>query len=114
MDFFLKLGSNVKNTLYAYTSKAGSAASTGKLEETKFFLLAGQWAVKRGASINMAQSDKTVLDHLNDILALDLDETSKGLACTLRDELVAKGAVTYAERVSNTDYFKELEYLNAF
>lgn len=113
LDFFLKLGSNVKNTLYAYTSKAGSAASTGKLEETKFFLLAGQWAVKRGASINMAQSDKTVLDHLNDILALDLDETSKGLACTLRDELVAKGAVTYAERVSNTDYYKELEYLNA-
>ena len=113
LDYFLKLGSNVKNALYAFTSKAGSAASAGQFKKTKFFLLACQWAIEQGANINAAQSDKTVLDHLNDILALDLDETSKGLACTLRDELVAKGAVTYAERVSNMDYFKELEYLNA-
>ena len=49
---------------------------------------------------------------MNEILAVSTDETSLGLAHILKEKLLAKGAVTYAERVSNKDYYKELEYLN--
>ena len=112
LDYFLKLGSDVKNTLYTYTSKASSAALAGQCKKTEFFLLAGNWAIEQGAAINTAQDNKTALDYVNEILAVSTDETSLGLAHILKEKLLAKGAVTYAERVSNKDYYKELEYLN--
>lgn len=113
MDHFLELGSDIKYTLIAYTSKASSAAIAGKTEETSFFLRAAQWALKQGASINAIRGDKSVLDYVNEILAQGVDEASQDFARSLRNELVAKGAVTYKERIANTDYYKELEYLNA-
>ena len=69
--------------------------------------------MKQGASINAIRGDKSVLDYVNEILAQGVDEASQDFARSLRNELVAKGAVTYKERIANTDYYKELEYLNA-
>jgi cobyric acid synthase len=78
-----------------------------------FFLRAAQWALKQGASINTIRGNKSVLDHVNEILDRDVDVESQECARSLRNELVAKGAVTYKERIANTDYYKELDYLNA-
>ncbi len=113
LDYFLELGSDVKNTLIVYASKGRSAALAGNTERAMFFLRAAQWALKQGATINKIRGNKSVLDHVDDILARSEDEASQAFARSLRNELVAKGAVTYKERIANTDYYKELDYLNA-
>ena len=78
-----------------------------------FFLRAAHWALKQGATINKIRGNKSVLDHVDEILARSEDEASRECARSLRNELLAKGAITYKERVTNTDYHRELEYLNA-
>lgn len=113
LNYFLELGSDVKNTLIVYASKARSAALAGNTERAMFFLRTAHWALKQGAAINKIRGNKSVLDHVDVILARSEDEASQECARSLRNELVAKGAVTYKERVANTDYYRELEYLNA-
>ena len=111
LDYFLDLGSSIKDTLYIYTRKACSAAMDGQAEKSAFFLHAALWAVRNGSSVNSSRNEKTVLDNVNGLLTQNLDKNSQELVRSLRDELVAKDAVTYSERKANTDYFKELEYL---
>ena len=111
LEYFLALGSDIKEALLLYASNAHAASMAGQMEKTAFFLRAARWALNQGSKINATSDSKTPLDCVEGILGLGLDDDSQALAKKLRGELVEKGAVTYSERMANTDYFMELEYM---
>ena len=111
LDYFKESGSDIRFALCNYAHKVVSAADDGDARQVKFFLRASLWALKSGSFANADKDSKTVLDVVNGLLSMNLKESNRSLALNLRDDLLAKGALTYVERLANTDYFRELELL---
>lgn len=114
LECFLKLGSEVKMALFNYMKQAATGFSEegGIGPKTEFFLRAAKWILGKTEAINVCDTSKkvTTLDLFNSILIAKQCKDSP-LLDELRSTLLAKGAVYYAERESNKDYFKELDYL---
>ena len=111
LDYFKELGSSVNYALCRYTSAALDATEEPDAKKTEYFLRAALWALDNGSGVNVTDKSKTPLDFVNEILSGCPDEGNKALAESLRTKLLEHGAVTYAERLANKDYYRELKLL---
>ncbi len=112
LDYFLSIGSPIRHALLNYVSLAQKAR--GKAE-IKFYLNAAIWALKKGDDVNACRKGVSVLDMVVDIQEKNLDDATVALSSTLCVLLKDHGAKSFKEidqeYKSNTDYFKQLEYM---
>lgn len=116
LNGFVQLGSPIKHSLRQYLSNVFEYCKKKNAQEAiLFFLKAVHWALEKGDIVNDCKKSKSSLDILHNIKAKELNEESLSLISTLEAKMLSKGAKTFKEleleRNSNTDYFKELDYL---
>ena len=118
LEYFLEYGSVIDRALYEYVVNARNALNKRYFRKAEFFLRASLWVVEKGADVNYVFSifsTRAPLDYVKEIQEKSLDAEVKSLANILNDLLLSHGAKTFsemrAERLANTDYFKELSYL---
>lgn len=116
LNGFVQLGSPIRHSLRQYLSNVLECSKKNNAHEAiLFFLKAAHWALEKGDIVNDCEKKKSSLDILQAIKAKGLNEDAMSLLSALETEMLSKGAKTFKEleqeRNSNTDYFKELEYL---
>jgi len=117
IEIFFELGSPVTHSLIKFLENAKRYRSKKNRNDqaTIFYLKAALWALENGGSVNEIHKRNSPLDIIDAIVKTDLGDEEFSLAQKLREQLLQKGAKTYREqkdeRETNTDYFKELEYL---
>ena len=117
LDFFYELGSPVSHSLLRFLEKAQRYKSKNWKNDqaASFYLNAALWAFEKGGMVNETHKRRSPLDILNILMEKEWDEKEIFKLKILREQLLQKDAKTYRElkdeHESNTDYFKELEYL---
>ena len=116
LNSFAQLGSPIRHSLRQYLSNVLDYCKKKNAQEAiLFFLKAAHWALQKGDIVNDCNKKKSTLDILQNIKAKVLNDDAQSLVATLEAELLSKGAKTFKEleleRNSNSDYFKELDYL---
>ena len=112
LDYFLSIGSPVKHALLNYVCNAQKASGKAEIE---FYLNAAFWALEKGDDVNACKKSTSVLDFVTKIKEKKLDETTLKLTTSFYESLKASGAKSFKEieqeYKSNSDYFKQLEYM---
>ncbi len=120
LESFRGLGSPVTWSMHKFLKKASNhikRAKTPNYNLIQFYLKSAKWALQAGDTVNMHDGKRSSLDLLLSIKSRCTDADTIRLLSTLEELMLSSGAKTYAElekeRNENTDYFQELEYLNA-
>lgn len=116
LNGFVQLGSPIRHSLRQYLSNALEYyKKRDDHEAIMFFLKAARWAFEKGDIVNDCKKKKSSLDILQSIKAKELSPDAQCLVEVLETEMLSHGAKTFKEleleRNSNSDYFRELDYL---
>jgi hypothetical protein len=118
LNYFADLGSSTNRCLHKFAgrlSKCASAGTEANVDELLFFINASIWALNRNVEPNYCWNRKSVLDNVNSIYRNHFPTTVANKIDELRNMLLARGAKTYnqliTERKNNKDYYKELEFI---
>lgn len=129
LDFFLALGSPLRHSLHSFLKQANHYAKLKKpnAQAVRFFLNAALWAIEKGDTVNEVRNGKSSLDLADALITTSvwqrkfctnvyewkLPELIDKTISTLMEKGAKWNFQLKKERNSNTDYFKELEYLRA-
>lgn len=114
LEFFLQIGSPIDRALHSILLEAQSTVQKNNSQAFLFYLKAALWVLGKGGKVNEIRNNKTSLDILYEIMK-DISEEEVAHLKKLEYQMLQKGAKVYQEleeeRETNTDYFKELEYM---
>lgn len=121
LEFFLALGSPIRNALYQFLLQARKYLKKYMKKETPdnnatlFFLKAALWALEKGDTVHGFREQTSSLDILHVMMKRSSDSAVNTLLYEIEAQMLKRGAMSYhemeKERESNTDYLKELEYI---
>lgn len=113
LAYFLEFGSSVSHALFNFLEQAEAHIRSEKhsSKAVAFFLRAALWALKKGAFVNWYANNRYSMDYLLEIKKNTDNKTILSLIQKLENIMRNEGAITIQERESNTNYFKELDYI---